>query len=364
MDLDAVTAAYRRMSAALPGVALHYAMKCNGFPPVLTTLKHLGCRFEVASARELDELIPLGVDAADVLFSNPVKAPRQIAHAYAAGVRQFAFDSLAELDKLAALAPAAAVVVRLAAPDIDSDVPSEGKFGVDAEAAVALLLAARDRDLRPYGIAFHVGSQMMRPGAWAAPLTEAGEIMAKLATDGVHLDMVDVGGGFPARYDAPPPPLAEYGAVIGAGLAALPYPVRAVAEPGRALVAEAGTLVATVIGTAERAGRRWVHLDVGAFNGLMESLETGNRLRFPMWDSLGTDPEPAHVTGPSCDSQDTILFDVPLSRGLAAGDRVFIGSTGAYTTVYASSFNGFDLPLVIAVESRVPSGTHGPPSVG
>ena len=161
MNLDAVVTAYRRLAAALPGVALHYAMKCNGFPPVLTRLKQLGSRFEVASTSELAELVPIGVDAADMLFSNPVKAPKQIAQAYAAGVRQFAFDSLAELDKLAALAPDAAAVVRLAAPDIDSDVPSEGKFGVDAEAAVALLLAARERGLHPHGIAFHVGSQMM-----------------------------------------------------------------------------------------------------------------------------------------------------------------------------------------------------------
>jgi ornithine decarboxylase len=350
MDLGAVAAAYRRMTTSLPGVALHYAMKCNGFRPVLTLLNDLGCRFEIASATELDDLIEIGVDAADVIFSNPVKVFDQVARTYAAGVRQFAFDSEAEIDKLAAVAPDAAVIVRLAAPDIDSDVPSEGKFGVDAEAAAALLLSARDRGLRPHGIAFHVGSQMMRPAAWAAPLESVGEIMAKLAADGVHLELVDVGGGFPARYDVAPPPMDEYGAVIGAGLAALPYPVRVVAEPGRALVAEAGTLVATVIGTAVRAGRRWVHLDVGAFNGLMESLETGNRLRFPVRDSLGgAEVELCHLTGPTCDSQDTILFDVPLSAGLSAGDRVFIGSAGAYSTVYASSFNGFGMPGTRAV---------------
>ena len=325
MDLDVVSASYRRMTAALPGVALHYAMKCNDFPPVLRTLQALGCGFEIASARELDQLRPLGVDAGQVLFSNPVKAPRQIAHTYAAGVRQFAFDSIAELDKLAALAPDAAVIVRLATPGIDSDVPSEGKFGVDADTAVRLMTAARERNLRPHGIAFHVGSQMMRPAAWRAPLTVVGEIMAKLAADGIHLDLVDLGGGFPARYDVPPPATAEYGAVIRAGLAALPYPVRAVAEPGRALAAEAGTLVATVIGTAERAGRRWIHLDVGAFNGLMESLETANRLRFAVWDSLDRDPEPCDVTGRTCDSQDTILFDVPLSRDVTIGEVVFIG---------------------------------------
>jgi ornithine decarboxylase len=347
MDLGAVTAAYQALTRALPGIDLYYALKCNGCLPVLTTLRDAGCGFEIASATELDELLAIGVDPAEVLFSNPVKPELHIARAYSAGVRQFSFDSEDELAKLAMAAPGSLVSVRLAAHDIDSDVPSEGKFGIDPEAAVALLLAARHLDLVPYGIAFHVGSQMMRPQAWRAPLRAVAEIMDKLTADNVHLKLVNIGGGFPARYDVPPPPLAEYGAVIAEGLAALPYPVRVAAEPGRALVAEAGTLVATVIGTAMRSGQRWVHLDVGAFNGLMESLETGNRLRFPIHDSRHSPVrELCHLTGPTCDSQDTILFDVPLSAGLATGDRVYIGCAGAYTTVYASSFNGFEVPEI------------------
>jgi ornithine decarboxylase len=347
MDLNGVADAYLAMATALPGVAVHYAMKCNGSTPILTRLKSLGCGFEIASATELDDLLAVGVDPAEVLYSNPVKPTRHIVRAYRAGVRQFAFDSEDELDKLVEAAPGAAVNVRLAAHDMDSDVPSEGKFGVDAEAAVALLLGARERGLVPYGIAFHVGSQMMRPRAWDTPLKAVGEIMGKLAADNVFLELVNVGGGFPAHYDVAPPPLAEYGAVIAAGLAALPYPVRAAAEPGRALVAEAGTLTATVIGTALRSGRRWVHLDVGAFNGLMESLETGNRLRFPVWDSRASPArERCHLTGPTCDSQDTIMFDVEMSAGLRAGDLVYLGSAGAYTTVYASTFNGFGIPTV------------------
>jgi ornithine decarboxylase len=345
MDLSAVAGAYQALASALPGIALHYALKCNGFRPVLTTLRESGCGFEVASAPELDELLAIGVDPAGVLYSNPVKPAQHIARAYAAGIRQFTFDSEDELAKLAAAAPGSAVSVRLAAHHMDSDVPSEGKFGVDPDAAVALLLAARELRLVPAGIAFHVGSQMMHPEAWLAPLRAVREIMSRLAAANVFLDLVNVGGGFPAQYDVPPPPLTEYGAVIAEGVAAFPYPVRVAAEPGRALVAQAGTLVATVIGTAVRSGRRWIHLDVGAFNGLMESLETGNRLRFPVRDSRdAAESELCNLTGPTCDGQDTILFDVALSAGLATGDLVYIGCTGAYTTVYASTFNGFDVP--------------------
>jgi ornithine decarboxylase len=348
MDLNLVTEAYRALTAALPGVAVHFAMKCNPYRPVLARLRALGSRFEIASAAELDELLALGVEPADVLFTNPVKPKDHIARAYDAGVRHFAADSAEELAKLASWAPGSQVIARLAAHRMPSRVPSEGKFGVDAETAAELLLSARDQGLSPHGIAFHVGSQMMSPYAWRDPLERVGGVMEKLAADNVSLEMVNLGGGFPARYaEQPPPPLAEYGAVIATGLAALPYPVRAVVEPGRALVATAGTLVATVIGTAVRDGTRWVHLDVGAFNGLMESLETNNTLRFPVADSLFADErEKCHLTGPTCDSQDTILFDVEMSVGLSAGDRVYIGSAGAYTTVYASGFNGFAVPTI------------------
>ena len=108
-------------------------------------------------------------------------------------------------------------------------------------------------------------------------------------------------------------------------------------------------LITTVIGTAERGGRDWVHVDVGAFNGLMEALETGNTLPYPLTDSRHAADGRAHLTGPSCDSQDTIMYDAPLSTGLACGDHVYVGSAGAYTTAYASSFNGFDVPTVRCV---------------
>ena len=352
IDLDRVADAYRGFTDAMPGIAVHYAMKCNPHPDVLARLHALGGRFEIASAAEADLLASLGVSPAEVIYSNPVKPVAHIARAFAAGVRLFAFDSVDEVRKLAAVAPGARVVVRLAAHDTASGVPSEGKFGVDVDAAVELLAIARSVGLRPHGIAFHVGSQMLTPSAWKAPLDAVRDVCLKLQTRGIQLALVDLGGGFPARYDVPPPPLAAYAKVIENGLSALPYPVQAVIEPGRALVAEAGVLTATVIGTALRGGRRWIHLDVGAFNGLMESLETGNQLRFPVRDSrCGARRALFHLTGPTCDSQDTILFDVELSADLTTGDVVHIGSTGSYTTVYASTFNGFDIPTVRCVSS-------------
>ena len=158
--------------------------------------------------------------------------------------------------------------------------------------------------------------------------------------------MLDIGGGFPGKYQGETVDLAAITTDITRALAQLPYQVEVVIEPGRGLVANAGVMVATVIGLAERKGLRWVHVDVGAFNGMMEALESENQLLFPVQDSRGGRLGRCHITGPSCDSQDTILFDARLSDDLAVGDQVYFYTTGAYTTSYASRFNGFDLPAV------------------
>ena len=178
--------------------------------------------------------------------------------------------------------------------------PSEGKFGVSGGQAVELMQTASTLGLQPYGIAYHVGSQMTQPNAWEDATRRAAAVLRALQAHGITLRMLNIGGGFPARYTDPVPDLADYGACIRQAVARhLPYPIQLCAEPGRALVAEAGVLVTTIIGTAERAGRSWLHLDVGAFNGMMETLLTQNRLVYPLADSGATDERcclPRHRT--------------------------------------------------------------------
>ena len=143
LDLDVAAGAYARLRAALPGVDLHYAVKCNPEPALLRHLHELGAGFEIASLAELDLLESLGVDAAEVLSSNPVKPPAHIAGSHAAGVQCFAADSLAELEKLAAHAPGSRIYVRMAVDDPTSRVPLAGKFGVDARPPATSCCARR-----------------------------------------------------------------------------------------------------------------------------------------------------------------------------------------------------------------------------
>jgi ornithine decarboxylase len=241
--------------------------------------------------------------------------------------------------------------VRVRLDDSGSVFPLSRKFGAEAHHARALLQYARTLGLQPYGATFHVGSQCVATSAWVQAIAGAGRLMRQLESDGIRLEMLDIGGGFPARYDVEVPSIEQIGAVVERALdELLPYrPAHVVAEPGRHLVAESAVMVASVLGREERAGEEWLYLDVGAYNGLMETLQTVGQWRFPLWSSRvdhGVVPHvPFTVTGPSCDSADTMFFGAQLPVTMTEGDRIFIGSAGAYTLSYASSFNGFPPPL-------------------
>ena len=348
LDLAHARESFQALAAALPGMAVHYAIKANPHSRLLACLHRAGCRFEAASWAEVRAVIRAGVNPSTVLFTHPVKPAGDIARARKAGVWRFAADSDTELHKIARHAPGSAVLLRLDT-GATGTVGDQGKFGVPPRQVERLARLARSLGLDPYGLAFHVGSQMMDPKAWEGPIRDCAQIMTALATDGIRLAMIDVGGGFPVRYDSDPPPLAEYATAINSAVAQLPYPVQLACEPGRAIAAAAGTMVTSVIGAAWRRGTLRVSLDVGAFHGLIEALESGRELRFPVALPAAGDRTlvPCTLTGPSCDSQDTILDQVWLPSP-QAGDRVLIGNSGAYTTCYSgrSKFNGYPAPAV------------------
>jgi ornithine decarboxylase len=356
-DRSALERRYEELTDLLPGLSVFYAMKCNSAPPLLRTIVQLGASFEIASAQEMTVATAAGVPASALLYSNPVKPPAHIAAAHAAGLFRFAFDSEVELAKLAAHAPGASVYARLRVDDEAALFPLSQKFGTSVDEAAALLERAPDLGLVPYGVTFHVGSQCTNPMAWERAVETCAVVMRRLLRCGIRLPMLNLGGGLPARYTTPVPGLPVIAGRIQAALARLPYqPELLAAEPGRFLAAESGVLAASVIGLESRGDERWVYLDVGGYNGMMEAVQTGGHWHFPLLtsrpDHFRAPSVPTTVTGPSCDSSDTMFYGVPLPATLEVGDRVYIGSAGAYTTSYASSFNGFPPPRQLFVGGR------------
>jgi ornithine decarboxylase len=346
VDVGLVRRCYDELASALPGVHLHYAVKANPAPQVLTTLAARGCRWDVASPGEIDAVLDAGGRPADMSYGNTVKRSADIAYATGVGVSRFTFDSPMELEKLSLHAPGSTVMARITTSGAGADWALGSKFGCTAEEAAVLLLRAAERGHR-VGIAFHVGSQQRDPSAWEEPLRHAARVRDHLAGRGTHLRVIDIGGGFPAATTTPTAALAEYGAAIGAAVTRHlgEDPPELMAEPGRALVADAGVLESEVLLVSERRGTRWVYLDAGVFTGLVETVQEAIHYRLeavrdgvPLRGELAD----AAIAGPTCDSLDVLYASRLLPRDLRPGDRVRFLSAGAYTATYSTvGFNGF-----------------------
>jgi ornithine decarboxylase len=347
LDLDIVADRYRRLVSAFPGTTVCYAMKANPEPSLIRMLVGLGASFDVASPSEIDLCLASGADPASLSYGNTIKKVADIRHAHDRGIRLFAFDSDMELRKLAENAPGAAVFCRILVDNTGARWPLGQKFGCSTAMAAELLVHARERGLRPVGVAFHVGSQQVEPSSWRHSVAQAAQVFRSCAACGLHLDMLNVGGGFPVPYTEPVPPIERYAAVIGASVAdsfgnAAP---RVVIEPGRYVAAEAGVLRSQVILVAHKSHEddvRWLYLDVGRFGGLAET--EGEAIRYDLVTGHTGPRGPFVIAGPTCDSVDIMYqrsrYELPLA--LNSGDHVDILGAGAYTAPYSSvGFNGF-----------------------
>jgi len=215
VDLDVIKLKYRELRHYFPTASIYYAVKANPAPAVVTLLETLGASFDVASRPELEMCLALGADPGRLSYGNTIKKAGDIAYAFGRGVRRFAFDSEAELRKLALHAPSSEVMCRLQTTGENAGWPLSRKFGCDLEMAAELLLMARDFGLSTIGVSFHVGSQQTDPMQWRKPLHEAAGLFRRLSREGVTLDTVNIGGGFPVLYDQSVPPVGLFAEAIG-----------------------------------------------------------------------------------------------------------------------------------------------------
>jgi len=325
-----------------PGDVL-YAVKANPSPLILDVLYAAGIRhFDVASLAEI-ELVRHYPDVR-LYCMNPVKHPEHIRRMYFdCGVRDFSLDCMDELDKILAATQQAAdlrIHVRISVDDSTSCFPLGSKFGAHPDEVEQLLLAARTRTAE-LGVCFHVGSQAMNPLAYASAISRANRLIQRT---GVMLDSLDVGGGFPAAYPGlEPKPLSEYMHVISSAFneTLTSDACRLKCEPGRALVAEAASMLLTV---TLRKGN-WLYLNDGAYGSLFDAahvdfpypvraLRDGRRLRGDYDTAFG-------LYGPTCDSIDAISRPYHLPASIRAGDYIEFGQLGAYGDTMRTDFNGF-----------------------
>lgn len=348
LDVDRVEENFRALRRALPLARIYYAVKANPAPRILERLVRLDSRFDAASFEEVTACLDAGAQPAAISYGNTIKKVSAIRAAHAAGVTMFAFDSLEELEKLAAHAPGARVYCRILVENEGADWPLSRKFGTTIENARELMLAADGMGLDPYGLSFHVGSQQTATRAYEVAIGKVAMLFTDLTEAGVNLRMINLGGGFPTRYRDEVPEIDRFGEAIMGAITehfgnALP---EIVVEPGRFVVGDAGLVRAEVVLVSHRdktSPVRWVYLDIGRFGGLAETEGEAIKYRIATPHD-GTVMGPVAIAGPTCDGADIMYeksnYRLPLA--LRSGDQIELLSTGAYVTTYCSTkFNGF-----------------------
>jgi ornithine decarboxylase len=349
VNLDQIKSNYLELSSLFPQAAIYYAVKANPEIKVLSLLASLGANFDIASRYELDTILALGVEGFRISYGNTIKKAEDIAYFYEKGVRLFATDSEQDIRNLAKHAPQSKIYVRILPEENSSaDWPLSRKFGCSTEMAYDLIVLARELGLQPYGLSFHVGSQQRDIEQWKHAIARCAVLAKRLReNEKIEIKLINMGGGLPASYKQPNVPVETYASSINRFLQEElgSNPCQIIIEPGRSLVADSGTLVSEVILVSRKAkqgGYRWVYLDAGLFNGMIETLDESIKFRISSEKTGPTDE--AILAGPTCDSMDVMYekekIELPLS--LTQGDRLYIHSAGAYTASYASvAFNGF-----------------------
>lgn len=352
VNLDVVKRNYLALKKNFPFADVYYAVKANPQDKIISMLAELGSHFDIASRYELDQVLRLGVAPERLSYGNTIKKERDVEYFYEKGVRLFATDSKEDLKTIAEKAPGSKVYVRILVENTSSaDWPLSRKFGCHPDMAYDLLIQARDSGLVPYGISFHVGSQQRDIGQWNEALVKTRYLMDSLEEEeDIKLQMINMGGGFPAHYITPANELEDYATEITRYLEedfGEDRP-RIILEPGRSLVGDSGILGAEVVMVSKKTNTalfKWVYLDAGVMNGLFETINES--IKYPIVtskDMPGAKTGQVVLAGPTCDSMDIMYEDYKylLPKSLKVGDRVYFLSTGAYTSSYASiEFNGF-----------------------
>jgi len=348
IDAERVRGQYRRLSGALPNVALHYALKPLPHACVIKTLREEGACFDLATNGEVDLVERLGVAPERCIHTHPIKRDGDIRTALAYGVDRFVIDNPDELRKFVKYRNRVSLLIRVSFRSPDALCDLSKKFGCAPEAVPSLLTLAAELRIKIEGLSFHVGSQCADSGMHVQAIEICRELIRAAAPGGWHLRTLDIGGGFPVDYVQKMLSIEEYCAPIRRALDSLDPATRVIAEPGRFIAAPAAVAVSSVMGRSFRDGRWWYYLDDGLYGSYSGRLY--DHASYPIEALVPPGPKhPSVLSGPTCDSIDVIDEELELPK-LDIGDLIVGRVMGAYTWASASDFNFFPRATVLALD--------------
>ncbi len=348
VDHAVIRSNYAAFRKHLPRVQPYYAVKANPAPEIVRTLYRAGASFDVASlpefrlvygnirrlpARQRQEFI-----WDKIIYANPIK-PKETLRELDKYKPLVAFDNRAELDKIRRYAPHAGLALRLRVPNTGSQVELSSKFGCEPGEAVDLIAEAFQSGLVVEAVSFHVGSQCANFENFVQALGMAAAVIREAASRGREINILDIGGGFPVRYDRHVKPFSLLARTINAEIARLfPAGMQILAEPGRFLVATAAVAVARVIGKTIRDGKVCYYIDDSVYHTFSGIIFDHCQYRLRAFKKGKT--EICAVFGQTCDGLDVISHAEELPQ-LDIDDLVYAENIGAYSTASSTWFNGF-----------------------
>ncbi|MCF7816923.1 MAG: type III PLP-dependent enzyme [Kiritimatiellales bacterium] len=349
---------YATFKKHLPRVQAYYAVKANPDPAIVKTLFEAGSSFDVASMPEFNIVYDLirRMPAKQrqewiwdkIIYANPIKANETLQELdqYKALVT---YDNHEEIRKIKKHAPNSGLVLRLSVPNTGAMCELSSKCGAASGEAVDLILAADKAGLVVEGLSFHVGSQTTNFENFVQAINLAAGVFEEAQSRGyTKMNLLDIGGGFPAPYDSSVKPFSELARKINAELNRLfPKDIQILAEPGRFMVATAGTAVSKIIGKAVRNGKLCYYIDDGVYNTFSGIIY--DHCKYPLKAFKKGPIEICTVFGPTCDALDVLSMSDELPSNLVLGDLVYGRNIGAYSTASATSFNGFSPAKVVHI---------------
>ena len=357
VDHAAIRRNYAEFKRYLPRVQAYYAVKANPDPAIVKTLYDIGGSFDVASLPEFlivhenIKHLPAAERQAfiwdKIIYANPIKANETLL-----ALDQYkplvTYDNLEEIRKVRRYAPHAGLALRIKVPNTGAMVELSSKFGCPPGEALALIQAAHKAHLTVEGLSFHVGSQCTNFENYVQALNLASGIFREARSYGFKkMKVLDIGGGFPAPYDKDVRPFKELARKLNAEFRRLfPPDIEILAEPGRFMVATAGTTVSKVIGKVVRDGKTSYYIDDGVYHTFSGIVFDHCKYHLKPFKKGPTSI--CAVFGPTCDALDTISLSEDLPD-LKLGDLVYSENIGAYSHASSTYFNGFPPAKVVHV---------------
>jgi len=358
LDHDLLRRNYFSFKKHLPRVQAYYAVKANPDPAIVKTLYQAGASFDVASMPEFMIVYEYIKDLPakqrqdwiwdKIIYAHPIKDNETLKELdqYKALVT---FDNSEEIKKIRKYAPHSGLVLRLKVANTGAMVELSSKFGASSGEAVDLILEADRAGLMVEGLSFHVGSQTTNFENFVQAINLAANVFKEAKDRGyTKMFLLDIGGGFPAPYDATVKPFPELAKMINTELDRLfPKDIQILAEPGRFMVATAATAVSKIIGKAVRDGKLCYYIDDGVYH-TFSGIIFDHCQYHPKAFKKGP-KQICTVFGPTCDALDTVSLAEELPANLELGDMLYTEDIGAYSVASSTPFNGFPPARVVHI---------------